>query len=184
MQPSRLETKSPTLGRLPVTSRYALSAFTLLLLGVTVCNVIRADTPDEAAIKRILNDGCAKWIAGRPEASIDLHLMDIVVYDVAPPRQKNYDQMVKFNVELSKLTVGTPTCVYEEIHPVILIKVYAYSTSILKAGGKLKDGKSYQFRERSTDIWKKVGGQWRVMHEHNSVPVDVITGVADMEAKP
>jgi ketosteroid isomerase-like protein len=48
----------------------------------------------------------------------------------------------------------------------------------------MKDGKSFHFRERSTDLWKKVDGKWRVMHEHNSVPVDVITGVADLESKP
>jgi ketosteroid isomerase-like protein len=167
--------------RLPMTSLRSLLALFLLISGATLA---RADTPDQKAIKGILNDGCKAWIAGKAEQSIDLYLKDIIVYDVAPPRQKNYEQMVKFNVQLAKLTTGTPTCIYEEINPVILAKGYAYSTAILNVGGSLKDGKSYHFRERSTDIWKKVGGRWRVMHEHNSVPVDVITGTPDLESKP
>jgi ketosteroid isomerase-like protein len=116
--------------------------------------------------------------------SVDLYADDIVVYDIAPPRQKNHDQVVAFNRKLIEMTDGKPTCVYEEIHPVILSKRHAYSFALLYVSGKLKDGRSFRFRERSTDVWQKVKGRWRVIHEHNSVPVDVITGAADLESKP
>ena len=89
-----------------------------------------------------------------------------------------------FNRQLVDLTDGKPVCVYEEIHPVILTKTYAYSFAILNVAGKLKDGHSFHFRERSTDVWQKIHGKWRVMHEHNSVPVDIFTGTADLDAKP
>jgi ketosteroid isomerase-like protein len=48
----------------------------------------------------------------------------------------------------------------------------------------LKGGASFDFNERTTDIYKKVDGTWRVMHEHNSVPVDIITGKADLLSTP
>jgi ketosteroid isomerase-like protein len=115
---------------------------------------------------------------------VDLYVSDIVVYDIAPPRQKNHDQVVQFNKMLAENTVGEPTCVYEEIHPVVVSKNFAYSYSIVHAAGKMKDGKEFDFRERSTNVWKKIGGKWRCLHEHNSVPVDVMTGQADLQSKP
>jgi len=162
---------------------------TRLKFGLAVCAplmfmVARADTKDETAIKRILNEGCAAWIAGKAEQSVDLYLENVTVYDISPPRQKNHDQVVQFNKQLAEMTVGSPICVYEEIHPVMLTENFAYSTAIVHAAGKTKDGKTFDFHERSTDVWKKVHGKWRVMHEHNSVPVNVITGMADLESVP
>jgi ketosteroid isomerase-like protein len=155
----------------------------MALLGLVVALPARADDADQAAIKRILNDGCQSWIDGKAAESVDLYVKDIVVYDVAPPRQKNHDQVVAFNKLLAENTLGKPTCVYEEVHPVILTKTYAYSYSILYAAGKTKDGKGFHFRERSTNVWQKIKGKWRCLHEHNSVPVDVMTGQADLDSK-
>jgi ketosteroid isomerase-like protein len=161
--------------------------FTTVLLGLAVNMLAMAETPDtadQAAIKKILNDGCQSWISGKAQESVDLYVNDIVVYDIAPPRQKNHDQVVQFNKMLAENTVGKPICVYEEIHPVVVSKNFAYSYSIIHAAGKMKDGKEFDFRERSTNVWKKIGGKWRCLHEHNSVPVDVVTGQADLQSKP
>jgi ketosteroid isomerase-like protein len=165
----------------------AFLIFGTVLLGMAVNLPALADTPDtadQAAIKKILNDGCQSWISGKAQDAVDLYVSDIVVYDIAPPRQKNHDQVVQFNTMLAENTVGKPTCIYEEIHPVILAKNLAYSYSLLYVAGRMKDGNSFSFRERSTNVWKKIGGKWRCLHEHNSVPVDVITGQADLQSKP
>jgi len=146
-----------------------------------------ADTPDQAAIKKILNDGCAAFVNGDSKGAISLYLSNypkFMVFDIAPPREKNYDQVKAFNDQMLAATDGKPTCVYEEINPVILTPTYAYSTAILHSTGKLKNGSSFDFRERATDVWKKVKGEWKVMHEHNSVPVDVMTGKADLTVAP
>ena len=37
---------------------------------------------------------------------------------------------------------------------------------------------------RYTEGLKKIGGQWRVVHEHISVPADMATGKAVMDLKP
>jgi ketosteroid isomerase-like protein len=153
-------------------------------IAITSCMPACADTTDQIAIKKILNDGCQSWIDGKSAQSVDLYVKDIVVFDVAPPRQKSHDQVVQFNQMLIANTVGRPTCVYEEIHPVILTEEYAYSYSILYTAGKMKDGHEFRFRERSTNVWKKISGQWRCLHEHNSIPVDVISGKPDMESNP
>jgi ketosteroid isomerase-like protein len=156
----------------------------MVLIGTAIGTPAYSETTDQLAIKAILNNGCKSWIDGKPSESVDLYVKDIVVFDVAPPRQKNHDQVVEFNRTLAENTVGKPTCVYEEIHPVILSKRYAYSYSILNVAGTIKGGKHFHFRERSTNVWQKLNGRWRCLHEHNSVPVDVMTGQADLESRP
>jgi ketosteroid isomerase-like protein len=47
-----------------------------------------------------------------------------------------------------------------------------------------KDGKKVESTVRTTDVFRKMGGKWLIVHEHNSVPVDLATGKADMTAKP
>jgi ketosteroid isomerase-like protein len=37
---------------------------------------------------------------------------------------------------------------------------------------------------RSTDVLRKQKGQWLIVQEHNSFPVDLATGQADMLSKP
>jgi hypothetical protein len=33
---------------------------------------------------------------------------------------------------------------------------------------------------RVTDVWRKRGGQWKLINSHASIPVDLKTGKADM----
>jgi ketosteroid isomerase-like protein len=37
---------------------------------------------------------------------------------------------------------------------------------------------------RVTDVYKKINGNWLVIHEHVSVPVDLDTGKPDLTSKP
>jgi ketosteroid isomerase-like protein len=144
-----------------------------------------ASSEDEEAIKNILHKGCETWVSGaNAGAEVALYLPEVTVFDVAPPLRKNHEQVVAFNLQLRDNTDGKPTCIYEDIRPVILTPEYAYSEAIYYAAGTMKDGRVFRFRARSTDIWKKVDGTWRVMHEHNSVPVDVMAGTAELTAQP
>lgn len=43
-----------------------------------------------------------------------------------------------------------------------------------------KDGKPAEGTFRVTDVFQKVGGEWKVIHSHVSVPIDPATGKADM----
>ena len=45
------------------------------------------------------------------------------------------------------------------------------------------DGKPFDGTFRQTDIWSKTNGQWKLIHQHVSFPVDMKTGKADMASK-
>ncbi len=46
-----------------------------------------------------------------------------------------------------------------------------------------KDGKAQEATLRVTDVFHKVGGKWKVIHSHVSVPVDPKTGLGQMNLK-
>jgi len=45
------------------------------------------------------------------------------------------------------------------------------------------NGKPFEMTFRVTDLWRKTHGQWKLIHSHLSVPVDLKTGKADMASK-
>ncbi len=74
-------------------------------------------------------------------------------------------------VELSDLDVGAD-------------RNLAYSHSIQHVAGTDKQGKKLDLTVRVTDVYKKIGGRWLVIHEHVSVPVDLDTDKPDLSSKP
>ena len=60
----------------------------------------------------------------------------------------------------------------------------AYSHSIQHVAGADKKGKKLDLTVRVTDVYKKISGNWLVIHEHVSVPVDLDTGKPDLASKP
>jgi ketosteroid isomerase-like protein len=108
----------------------------------------------------------------------------LVVFDVVPPRQYVGDAAYRkdwqtfldsFNgpitVELTDLDVGAD-------------RNLAYSHSMQRVAGTDKQGKKLDLTVRVTDVYRKIRGQWFVIHEHVSVPVDLETGKPDLSSKP
>ena len=60
----------------------------------------------------------------------------------------------------------------------------AYSHSAQRVSGTDTKGKTVDFIARVTDVYRKMGGDWRIVHEHVSVPVNMDTGKADMMSSP
>jgi ketosteroid isomerase-like protein len=60
----------------------------------------------------------------------------------------------------------------------------AFAYGLERLTGKLKDGTPVDMWLRYTEGLKDSNGQWRVVHEHISVPVDLTTGKARTDLKP
>jgi ketosteroid isomerase-like protein len=109
----------------------------------------------------------------------------VLAFDVVPPRQyatadayrKDYEELFKGfdgapNVEISDLSITTNG------------SDMAYGHSIDHLTGKTPDGKTLDFTVRVTDVYRKINGKWLIVHEHVSVPADLMTGQADLQSKP
>jgi ketosteroid isomerase-like protein len=60
----------------------------------------------------------------------------------------------------------------------------AFSHSLNHVIGMKTDGKKLDMWWRATVCYRKMGDQWMVTHEHNSVPFDVESGRASLALKP
>lgn len=161
-----------------------LAILSIALLATSQASL--AATSDENQIKAALHNGCKAFVAGDVEGMMAPLWDDprFVDFDFSPPREKNYAELKKANIAVGDMFEGIPICEYLEIRPVMLSKDAAYSMSIMRAGGKLKNGPPMDFTIRSTNVWRKIKGKWTIIHEHNSFPANPVTGEADLQSKP
>jgi ketosteroid isomerase-like protein len=45
----------------------------------------------------------------------------------------------------------------------------AVTTFSFAGGGQSQDGQDYKLRQHGTHVWKRINGQWRLVHEHLTV---------------
>ena len=166
--------------------KFRIVAFALFFaFPVMTCGLsARADA--RADIKALEERFVAAFKAKDVDAIMKAYAPDqrLVVFDVVPPRQyvgpaayrKDWQTFLDsfegpITVELSDLDVGAD-------------RNLAYSHSIQRVSGTDKQGKKLDLTVRVTDVYKKTRGQWLVIHEHVSVPVDLDTGKPDLSSKP
>ena len=58
-----------------------------------------------------------------------------------------------------------------------------YAHSIQRFTGVDKDGKKVKMAFRVTDCLEKEHGEWKIVHEHNSMPIDYVSGRAFLNAE-
>jgi ketosteroid isomerase-like protein len=108
----------------------------------------------------------------------------LFVFDVVPPRE--YVGAKAYRKDWEELFAAFPGSAEADMSD---LKIFVQGTmgyahlighSVLTD----KSGKKLESNVRTTDVFRKIGGKWLIVHEHNSVPVDLATGKADMMAKP
>jgi len=145
-----------------------------------------AQSADEAQIRTLENRFAAAFNAKDVDAIMKVYVPDetLFVFDVTPPRQyvgaaayrkdwedfmKTLDGPVKF--EISDLVVTVDGNL-------------GFSHSIQHVAGKDTKGKPVDLTVRVTDAYRKSNGNWLIVQEHVSVPVDLDTGKPDLTSKP
>jgi ketosteroid isomerase-like protein len=167
-------------------SAAAIAAFVLTVaLGVSPTGT-QAASADEASIRALESRFAAAVNAKDLNAIMKAYLPDesLVVFDVIPPRQYvgakayskdwadflgSFNGPVKFEIsDLSVTAAGT----------------MGFGHSIQRITGTDTKGQPVDLTVRVTDVYRKIKGNWLVVHEHISVPVDLDTGKPDLSSKP
>lgn len=60
----------------------------------------------------------------------------------------------------------------------------AFSHALIQCGGTNEQGEVQGCWMRTTQCWRKLDGQWRVVHEHFSVPFDMVSNEALFSLQP
>lgn len=145
-------------------------------------NCAQAASADEKAIT-----GVEHKLAAATSAQEALKYYDptdkVAVFDMGgPPREHVGRKAVRDDFE--KAFAGIKDIKVEFIElKVITDGKLGYARSVQRFTATGADGKPVDITFRQTDLLHKVHGQWKILDQHISVPVDMATGKADMASK-
>lgn len=108
----------------------------------------------------------------------------LFVFDVAPPRQHVGWEDYKKDWESLFTNIKGPVKFKISELDVTAVGSVAYSHSIQAVRWTAAGGTAAELTVRVTDVYRKMSGEWRIVQEHVSVPVDPDTGKADLMSKP
>ena len=127
-------------------------------------------TPDEAAIRRLIEDWARAVRARDIEAVLAHHSADVLMFDVPLPfESKGIDayretwgpfysaraEPIAFDIQRMDVVAGADV---------------AFATALMQCAERGANGSQVPLDFRLTVGLRKVNGQWIVMHEHHSVP--------------
>ena len=165
----------------------ASTVITALMFGVAFnVSPVQATPDDEASIKalekRFVDAVNVKDVDGIMKGYVPNE--SLFVFDVIPPRQyvgakayaKDWTDFFGFfkgpvKFELTDLSVTADGTI-------------GYRHSIQRVTGTSVKDQPVDLVVRVTDVYRKINGNWLIVHEHVSVPVDLDTGKPDLSSKP
>jgi ketosteroid isomerase-like protein len=125
-----------------------------------------------------------KLIAATSTAQFMEHVddKDIVLYDFVPPLQYKGASAVRSHLDTVFQDAKDLKGAFVELEVVADDKL-GVAYSLQHFTWKDKDGKPMEGTYRVTDVYHKVGGKWKLIHSHVSVPVDPATEKGQMNLK-
>jgi ketosteroid isomerase-like protein len=108
---------------------------------------------------------------------------DVTVFDMSgPPREYTGQKAIRTDFENAFAGLKDLKVTFVELK-VETDGKFGYARSVQHFTAKTSDGKPVDMTFRQTDVLKKENGEWKIIHQHISVPVDMKTGKADMASK-
>ncbi len=146
----------------------------------------RADSSDVAEIRTMESKLAAAVAARNLDAIMQLYVPDetLFVFDVIPPRE--YVGAKAFRKDWEEFLGSTKGPIKYEITDVEVADVgtVAYGHSIQRIVATGVRGDPLDLTTRVTDVYRKIKGNWVIVQEHISIPVDLDTGKPDFSSKP
>jgi len=141
-------------------------------------------TDEEAAIRALVG-GFVKAVRARDiEAVMAVFAPEVVSFDLGPPLSHGGGEA--FAGRWRALFDAYAGPIDYEVHQLDVTAGgdMAFSHSLNRTRGTTRDGKAVDRWLRWTACYRKLGDQWRIVHEHVSVPVDPRDGKACVELRP
>ncbi len=139
---------------------------------------------DEASIRDLVERLTEAIRARDVEAAMAVFAADIVSFDLGPPLQHGGGEA--FRRRWQALFAAYQGPIGYEVRELALAigDGVAFSHSLNCTSGVAADKRHVERWVRWTAGYRKSGGQWRIVHEHVSVPADVPSGKAVFDLKP
>ena len=127
-------------------------------------------TTDETEIRQLLREWTRLTREGPQDEVLKNHSEDVLIFDVLPPLK--YESAAAYREswdEWQPDTQGQAQFELEDLKVTTSPDV-AFAHGLIQCGGTLPDGKSFQDTVRATFCLRKLGGDWKVVHQHISKP--------------
>lgn len=107
----------------------------------------------------------------------------LMVFDLIPPRE--YDGWEAYKKDWQGVFDACASPISMKITDLKVVSdgKLAVGHSLQHFNCSTAKGDKINMVMRTTDAYRKVNGKWLIFHEHNSVPVDMLTAKADMSSK-
>jgi ketosteroid isomerase-like protein len=139
---------------------------------------------DEAEIKRVIEGYVEAFRAKDLDGVMSIYAPEIVTFDVVPPLQYVGADAMRKRWEAVFSSLPGPVG-YEIADLSITVgQDMAFTHSFNRTSATLPTGQQIGIWVRWTACWRKIRGQWLLVHDQVSVPVDLETGKAVLSLKP
>lgn len=169
-----------------MTRSTTMIAAAIVLATSVMAHPARAGSSDEAAIRALESRFAAAVNAKDIDAIMKVYVPDesLLVFDVIPPRQYAGAKAYRKDWEgFLALFKDAPKFEVTDLN-VVAVGSLGYGHSIQRVSGTDTKGQPIDLTVRVTDVYRKVKGNWLIVHEHVSVPVDLDSGKPDLASKP
>ena len=139
---------------------------------------------DEAEVRSVIDAVAGAVRAGDVDALLAQCAPNLATFDLVPPLK--HEGPTAIRRLWSKTLAGFQPPLEYDIHDLDLVigADVAFSRSLNRLGGQRADGTRTSSWLCTTLGFCKMGGRWRIMHEHTSVPFDMGTGKALLDLRP
>jgi uncharacterized protein (TIGR02246 family) len=167
-----------------------LSTAVMLYIVAAVVPLLQANastvTDDAAKIRALEAKFAAAFNAKDVNGIMAVYLPDetLLVFDVVPPRQYVGATAYRKDWENFLSTLKGPVQFQISDLAVEADGKLGWGHSIQHITGTDTKGQPVDLTVRVTDVYRKVKGNWLLVHEHVSIPVDLDTGKPDPSSKP
>jgi ketosteroid isomerase-like protein len=139
---------------------------------------------EEGRIRGIIEERVRAVSEKDIDALLAHHAREVLTFDVLDPLRNAGSDAVRRRAE-KWLSSYEDAPGYEVRELTITAgETAAFCHYLYRVSGTLKAGGVVDMWVRATVCFGKVGGEWKIVHEHQSVPFDVQTGKASLNLKP
>ena len=134
-----------------------------------------------------IKDVFDRWIDAASARDIDaimaLYHDDICSYDAVGPLQ--FNGYAEYRAHWQRCMLDQREMIFQSQEPVIRASGHlAVAHFLIRCGVREADGSEQASWMRATSHLEKRDGQWRIAHEHFSVPLDLENGEAQFGLQP
>ena len=127
---------------------------------------------NEQQIRLLLERWAHATRTGRRDEILANHAPDVLIYDVLTPLK--YESAAAYRAgwdEWQPDTQGEGAFALRQL-VVVAADDAAFAHGLIECGGSLPDGTSFEDLVRATFCLRKIGGEWKITHQHISKPLE------------